>query len=100
MRNYVNHKCLKETKWCKQLQTAENYFNLGKRSTTIVKLLREESWNVCKIGVGKFLKFRTTGSIGHRLGSITPQVLELVDRQMQLDDETTVSLTVKFSVEI
>ena len=61
--------------------------------------------NVFKSGVGKFLKFRSTGIIGHRLGSgrpseITPQVLELVDRKMQLDNETTVSLTVKFNVEI
>ena len=97
---------LKETKWCTATTNSRDYFNLGKRSTTIVKLLREEGLNVCKSGMAKFLKkFRTTGSIGRcpgsgRLSKITPQVLELVERQIQLDDETTVSLTVKFSVAI
>ena len=72
------------------------YFaNLGNRSTAITQLLRKEGLNVCRSGVWRFLKkYEETGSVVRRPGSgrptrITSQVLEIVEKQMQKDDETT-----------
>ena len=72
------------------------YFSsLGYKSTTIVSLLREEGLTVSRSGVARLLKkYRQTGSIRRRPGSgrptkITSEVLQIVEEQMQLDDETT-----------
>ena len=71
------------------------YFSsLGYKSTTIVSLLREEELTVSKSGVVRLFKYRETGSIGRRPGSgrptITSEMLQYVEEQMQLDDESTV----------
>ena len=68
---------------------------LGCKSTTIIRILAREGLEVKVSGVSRFIrKFNETGSIARRSGSgrpskITPQVLTIVERQMQLDDETT-----------
>ena len=57
--------------------------------------MAKEGLDVKISGVSRFIcKFNETGSIARRSGSgrpsnITPQVLTIVERQMQLDDETT-----------
>ena len=67
----------------------------GKKSTTIVLLLREEGIYVTAPGVRNLLKkYEETGTISRRLGSgrpskITPEVLRIVEEQMEKDDETT-----------
>ena len=67
----------------------------GMKSTTIVKILKEEKIKVTTSGVCRLLqKYRETGSIARLPGSgrptkITPEVLQIVETQMQLDDETT-----------
>ena len=72
-----------------------HYKRLGCKSTTIVHILAKEGLDVKVSGVSRFIrKFKETGSIARRSGSgrpskITPQVLTIVERQMQLDDETT-----------
>lgn len=71
------------------------YWHLGKHPYTIAKLLREEGLQTSRSGVTKFLlKYERTGSIGRRPGSgrpskISSQVLDIVEAQMLLDDETT-----------
>ena len=71
------------------------YWHLEKHPYTIAKLLREEGLQTSRTGVAKFLrKYKQTGSIGRRPGSgrpskISSQVLQIVEAQMQLDDETT-----------
>ena len=67
----------------------------GVSAYKIVNLLQEEGLKTSKTGVLKFLrKYALTGSVGRRPGSgrptkITPEVLQIVEDQMQFDDETT-----------
>ena len=68
---------------------------LSKRSYTISRLLKNEGLTASRSGVAKFLKkYEKTGSIARQPGSgrptkITPEVLQIVENQMQFDDETT-----------
>ena len=70
--------------------------NNGMKPYTIMKILSEEEGiTVSKVGVWKFLSvYRDTGTITRRPGSgriskVTEQVKELVEKQMEIDDETT-----------
>ena len=71
------------------------HYSTGKRSDSIVNVLREEGIQVSKTGVVKFLNiFKETGSISRLPGSgrptkITTAILSIVERQMTIDDETT-----------
>jgi len=71
------------------------YYDQGLRAPSITKLLQEEGINVSRVGVYKFLiRYKRTGNLARREGSspphkITPEVKEIVEQQMQLDDETT-----------
>ena len=71
------------------------FSGLGYKSTSIVRVLREEGLIVSKSAVVRFLKkYKETETICRRPGSgrpskITPEVLRIVEEQMQLDDETT-----------
>ena len=57
--------------------------------------LKEEGLNASRSCIVKFVKkYHTTGSIRHLPGfgilmKITPQLVELVEQQMEKDDETT-----------
>ena len=68
---------------------------MGKKSTTIVKLLKKEGLTVTASGICRLIrKYKETGSIARLPGSgrptkITTEVLRIVEAQMQLDDETT-----------
>lgn len=68
---------------------------LGHKSTTITKLLRKEGLQVSVSSVARLCaKYRATGNIARIPGSgrptkITGEVLEIVERQMRTDDETT-----------
>ena len=70
------------------------YYSRRIRSSTIVKLLREEKMTASKNGVSKLIKkYVETGSLGRRPGSgrptkITPAILTIMEDQMQRDDET------------
>ena len=78
-----------------QKQRLLHYYFLGKHSTSIARLLREEGIVVNRSSVYKFInKFKETESITLRPGSgcptkITPEILHIVENQMQLDDEMT-----------
>ena len=78
-----------------QKQRLLHYYFLGKHSTSIARLLREEGIVVNRSSVYKFInKFKETESITRRPGSgrptkITPEILHIVENQMELDDETT-----------
>ena len=71
------------------------HFAAGKRAPTIAKLLREENLLDTRKCVNEFLvRFRNTQTISRKLGSggptkITPQVMAIVEQQMQRDDKTT-----------
>ena len=69
------------------------FSGLGYKSTSIVRVLREEGLIVSKSAVVRFLKkYKETETICRRPGcpsKITPEVLRIVEDQMQLDDETT-----------
>ena len=71
------------------------YYSRGIRSSTIVKILREEKMKASKKGVSKLIKkYIETGSLGRRPGSgrptkITPAILTIVEDQIQRYDETT-----------
>ena len=78
-----------------QKQRLLHYYFLGKRSTSIARLLCKEGIVVNRSSVYKFIKkSKETESITLRPGSgrptkITPEILHIVENQMQLDDETT-----------
>ena len=71
-----------------------HYFR-GLKSTAIVEEIRREGGRVSVAGVWKFLKrYQETGTISRKQGSgrpskITSAIEDIVERQMQLDDETT-----------
>ena len=71
------------------------YASRNFKSTTIQRLLKEEGLNASVSGILKFLKkYRKSGTIGRAPGSgrpskITPEMLAIVDEQMEKDDETT-----------
>ena len=68
---------------------------MGCKSSTITSVLKSEGLKVSVSGVAQFIrKYKVTGTILRRPGSgrpskITPEVLRLVEQQMQHDDETT-----------
>ena len=72
-----------------------HHFAAGKRAPTIAKLLREENLLGTRKCVNEFLvRFRNTQTISRKHGSggptkIRPQVIAIVEQQMQSDDETT-----------
>lgn len=78
-----------------QRQRILYHYLQGHKAPTITKLLAEEGCKSSRVGVAKFLeKFRETGCIGRRIGSgrvskISAEIKAIVDRQMQLDDETS-----------
>ena len=78
-----------------QQQRLLHYYFLGKRSTSIARLLHEEAIVVNRSLVYKFIKkFKEMKSITRCPGSehptkITPNILHIVENQMQLDNETT-----------
>ena len=78
-----------------QRQRILYHYLQGHKAPTITKILATEGFKASRVGVAKFLdKFRETGCIGRRIGSgrvskISAEIKEIVDRQMQLDDETS-----------
>ena len=78
-----------------QRQRILYHYLQGHKAPTIAKLLAEEGCKTSRVGVSKFLdRFQETGCIGRRIGSghvskISAEIKALVDRQMQLDDETS-----------
>ena len=71
------------------------YWFKGLKPTHIVLQLKEEGINVSRVGVWKFIKrYKLHGSIQRKPGSgrpskITADMLRIVDRKMEEDDETT-----------
>lgn len=67
----------------------------GNQAPTIHKLLRKEGVNVSRVSVWKFLRlYKRTGCVARREGSgrptkITPEVMAVVEAQMNENDETT-----------
>ena len=70
-------------------------YSIGNQAPTIQKLLREEDINVSRVSMWKFLRrYKTTGCVAQREGSgrptkITSEVMLIVEKQMNENDETT-----------
>jgi transposase len=71
------------------------YYHQGKKAPTICHLLRKEGIFISRSGISYFLnKYVEMGAIGRRYGSGRPtkislEVIQIVEAQMQIDDETT-----------
>ena len=93
VRSYVRSKLMVYTTY--KQQRILYYASKGLSSYRIVRVLLEEGLTTSKTGVLKFLrKYHTTGSIRRRPGSgrptkVTPEILRIVEEQMEDDDETT-----------
>ena len=80
---------------CYQQHRLLFYHSLGKGSSTITRLLKEEGIFVNRSSMYRFFKkYERTACITHKPGSgkpmkITPEILSIVERQMQADNETT-----------
>ena len=72
-------------------------YSAGNRAPKIQTLLKEEDIVVSRVSVWKFIaRFERSGSLARKEGSgrptkLTPQVMALVEEQMNNDDETTAS---------
>ena len=74
------------------------FSGLGYKSTSIVRLLKDEGLTISRSAVVRFVKkymYKEKETICRRPGSshplkITPEVLRFVEDQMTLDDETTI----------
>ena len=77
-------------------QRIVHYHLQGHKTPTIAKLLVGDECKASCVGIAKFLeKYRETECIGRRIGSGRPskimaEIKAVVDRQMKLDDETSV----------
>lgn len=70
-------------------------YSAGNRPPKIQKILKEESIVISRVSIWKFIRrYERSGTLARKEGSgrptkITPQVMALVEEQMNNDDETT-----------
>lgn len=78
-----------------QKQRMLHYYSLGYRAPTMATLLKKQQVKANRKGVHKFIRrYRQTGSIARHPGSgpksnNTCEIMQVVEQQMRLDDETT-----------